>query len=490
MTDVIKRDIFENVEKETALNELEKIFGKANVSDKPHDLYPYSYDMTESPHQMPDMVVIPESVDQIVEFVKYCNQYRIPIVPYVSGNNVGGLTIPEFGGIMCDMGKKMNKIIKVDESLMYAILEPGVTFGQLDAYLKKHTNLKYGLAYAPPYASVVANSLLSGLTNLSCCYGGMSDWLNGLEAVLYNGEVVRTGSCFISKDYREDNWFVRYPIPDLIGLFMCWQGMTGIVTKAAVQLWPRKKYNTALVAIVYGSEACAELIREFGRTECCEDVSAVPPDVVKMTFGIEYPEKQPEEPDWAIIISLSGNTEELLKAKVNYVKQIFEEIKKKNDYRIFLANFGPFVDVLGKEFAIYYDLPNIITPLYEWDGCTWIGSYANPNHLGPLMEKCYNLFKKYGIGPIIYMKSMKASHYAVFRPIVRYHKGREEEKVKKLQHELLEVMLEYECVPYKTPRWITEIIRKRCDQNWIKLLEKVKNMMDPNGIFNPGKWCL
>jgi len=51
-------------------------------------------------------------------------------------------------------------------------------------------------------------------------------------------------------------------------------------------------------------------------------------------------------------------------------------------------------------------------------------------------------------------------------------------------------MLEYECVPYKTPRWITEIIRKRCDQNWIKLLEKVKNMMDPNGIFNPGKWCL
>ncbi|MHA1274996.1 MAG: FAD-binding oxidoreductase, partial [Promethearchaeota archaeon] len=442
MTDVIKRNIFENIEKTEVLDELIKIFGKNNVTDKPHDLYPYSYDMTEAEPHMPDFVVIPENVEQIVKLNRYCNQYSIPIVPYTSGNNVGGLTIPQYGGIICDMGKKMNKIVKINDSLMYAILEPGVTFGQLEAYLKKyHPNLKYGYAYAPPYASVVSNVLLSGLTNLSCSYGGMADWINGLEVVLNNGDIVRTGSCFISKEFKDNNWFVRYPIPDLSGLFIGWQGMTGIVTKAAVQLWPKKEFNTALLAIVYGSEACAELIREFGRTECCEDVSAVPPDVVKMTFGILYPEKHEEEPDWAIIVSISGHTRELMEAKVNYVKQVFEKVKKKNNYHVLLTNFGTFVNILGKEFSIYYDLPNVITPLYEWDGCTWVGSYANTTHLGPLMEKCYNLFKEYGIGPIVYMKSMKSSHYAIFRPIIRYHKGREENKVKELQHKFLDVML-------------------------------------------------
>ncbi|MHA1293042.1 MAG: FAD-binding oxidoreductase, partial [Promethearchaeota archaeon] len=182
MTDVIKRNIFENIEKTEVLDELIKIFGKNNVTDKPHDLYPYSYDMTEAEPHMPDFVVIPENVEQIVKLNRYCNQYSIPIVPYTSGNNVGGLTIPQYGGIICDMGKKMNKIVKINDSLMYAILEPGVTFGQLEAYLKKyHPNLKYGYAYAPPYASVVSNVLLSGLTNLSCSYGGMADWINGLE---------------------------------------------------------------------------------------------------------------------------------------------------------------------------------------------------------------------------------------------------------------------------------------------------------------------
>jgi FAD/FMN-containing dehydrogenase len=135
MTDVIKRNIYEGIEKDQILNKLIKIFGKPYVSDKPHNLIPYSYDMTESEPNMPDFVVLPEKKEEIVELIKFCNQYKIPIVPYVSGNNMGGLTIPEYGGIMCDMGKRMKKVLKINETMMYAILEPGVTFGQFKKYL-------------------------------------------------------------------------------------------------------------------------------------------------------------------------------------------------------------------------------------------------------------------------------------------------------------------------------------------------------------------
>jgi len=410
----------------------------------------------------------------------------------VSGNNIGGLTIPEEGGIVCDMGKRMKKIIKIHESMMYALLEPGVTWGQLKKHLDdNYPTLKYGMVIAPPYASVVANALLSGLSNMSSTYGSMADNINGLEAVLYNGEVVRTGSCFLSKEFKEDNWFARYPMPDLTGLFICWQGTTGIVTKAALQLCPKKKYNTALLALVYDPQNCATLIRELGRTECIEDICTISLELTKMSFGLIKPPKYEDEPDYVIMINMSGQTEELIHAKVNYVKQIFEQEKEKaEDKRMFLVNLDTFVNIIGEDFSVFYNLPNVVKPLYEHDGLTWVGSYANPDNLGILMEKASALYQKYNISPIIYSKSMKGSHYAIFRPISRYHKGTELETIKKLQHELVEMMLDYDCVPYKTPEWITEIIRKRCDKNWVTLLERIKEVMDPNHIFNPGKWGL
>lgn len=488
---MLERNIYQLINKEKLLEELISIFGKPNVTDKQHNLYPYSYDMSESKAHMPDFIVLPEKPEEIVKLVILCNQNKIPIVPYVSGNNVGGLTIPEEGGIVCDMGKRMKKIIKIHDSMMYAILEPGVTWGQLNRYLEKnHPNLKYGYTYAPPYASVAANVLLSGLTNLSGLYGGTGDWLNGLEVVLNNGDVVRTGSCFLSREMKEDNWFVRYPMPDLSALFTCWQGMTGIVTKTSVQLWTKKDFNTALVALTYGSEDCAELVREIGRTECCEDVSAISLTVAKMTFGLENPPEHPEEPNYAIFISISGHTQELLNAKVNHIKQTFENIKNKGNKRIFLTNFATFANILGEKFATYYDLPTVILPMVEYSGVTWLGTYANPDKAGILFEKCREIFKKHQRSPILFMKSMKYSHYCIFMAISRYKKYEELDQIKKLQEEFLKLALEHDVIPYKTPSWMTKIIRERCDSNWVKLLERVKTSMDPNRIFNPGKWNL
>jgi len=486
-----ERNVFEYIEKEKVLTELEKIFGAPYVADKPHDLYPYSYDSTESPSHMPDFVVLPESVNEIVQLVKFCNEYKIPIIPYTSGNNVGALTVPEQGGIICDLGKRMNKIIKVHESMMYALIEPGVTWGQLNKYLaENHPSLKYGYTYAPPYASVLSNNLLSGLSNLSTAYGCMGDFLNGVEVVLNTGEVVRTGTSFLSKEFKVDNWFGRYPMPDLTSLFMCWQGMTGIVTKGAIQLVTKKKHNTALVALAYGGEECAELVRVFGRTECCEDVSAMNIEIVKMTMGLLNPPKFEKEPDYGIILSLSANTLELLNAKVNYIKEVFEKVKKESKKMMKLTNFGTFVNLLGEKFAIYYDLPTVITPMVEFSGTTWVGCYASTDHAGVLFDKCYEIFKNNNTEPLIFMKSMKSSHYCVFMAISRYKKYSELDRIKSIQREFLDLMLEHDCVPYKTPVWMTEVIRKQCDQNWLKLLERVKKKMDPNNIFNPGKWGL
>jgi FAD/FMN-containing dehydrogenase len=497
LTDVIQakkedkkeRNIFENISKEEVFEDLVKIFGKEYVTDKPHDLYPYSYDMTEVEPHMPDFVVLPDNVDEIVQLINFCNSNKIPIIPYVTGNNVGGLTIPEHGGIICDMGKRMNRILAVHESLMYAILEPGVTFGHLKRYLDdNYPKLKYTYPLAPPYASVVMNALLAGESNITA-HGTTADWVNGVEVVLNNGEVVRTGTSFVSKELKYDNWYYRQSIPDLTGLFVCWQGLTGIVTKCAIKLVPKKEFNTALAIVIYGNEACADVQKAMGRTECCEDVAIINVEVVKMLFDKVKPKIYDDEPDWAILLSISAQTKELLQAKVNYVKKVFEKVKEKHN-RIFLTNYYTFRNLVGDVLNRVYDLPEAIPLLYYWNSITWVGTYGNPDNFAPLMDECRKLYKKYDLEPFIYMKSMNNGHYGLFRVITRYNQEKEEETVKKLQQEVLDVLLDYDCVPDKTPVWVAEKMREKCDPNWFKLLERIKKAMDPNNIFNPGKWGL
>ena len=476
-------------ERANVQKKLENIFGSNNITTKQHILHQYSYDATECEGNMPDFVCIVENVEQVVNVVKLANELKIPLIPYISGNNIGGLTIPVYGGIILDFGKKMNKILYVHENHMYALLEPGVTFGQLFQYLKEnHPNLRYCYPNAPPYAGVVGNVLLSGMNNLSCAHGSMGDFINGLEVVLYDGSVIRIGSCFLGKEYKPTNWHTRYPMPDLMGLFINWQGMTGIVTKCAVQLWPRKKIERVVLAICDGADLTAEYIREIGRLELVDDISVVSIEVAKMVLGIPEPKRFENEPAYPMMFPISAHNEKHYQVILGLINEVTKKIEKKYNKKIQLMDFDEFASIVGESVRVFADTPAVITPLYEYSGLTWVGTYAPLENLGSLIKETAELFKKYDIPEFIYMKSMKSSHYGIFRPIVRFKKGLEEKRMRKFLEEVLDVCLKYDCIPYKTPIWMAKKLQEVIDPNWIKLFKRVKNFMDPNNIFNPGRW--
>ncbi len=489
MTETKERNLYEKISKQDVFKKLEDIFGSKNVTDKPVDLYPYSYDMTECEPHMPDFVVIPENSAQLIELVKFCNQNSIPIVPYISGNNVGGLTIPEQGGIVVDFGKKMNKILHINDNMMYALLEPGVTFGELKKHLDdNYPHLRYSYPFAPPYAGVVGNVILSGMNNLSCKLGSMGDSINGLEVITVDGELIRIGSCFYGKDTADDDsWWSRYPMPDLMGLFINWQGMTGLVTKCAVQLWPNPPFKKTYLGIVFGLPDIGPVIREVGRTEIVDDISAVSIEVVKMAVELPEPVKIAGEPDFAGLFSISGKTESLLRAKEEYLKLTIENLKKKG-IKILLVDADEFTKLFSLRVRCHLDLPAVILSLVEYSGLTWFGSYAPTHKLENLILKVNDLFIKYKVPPFIYMKIMKHAHYGIFRPILRYNKYKDEEKIHNLLNEIAELCIAEGCIPYKTPAWMTEKMREVINPGWLKLFDKIKNCIDPNNIFNPGRW--
>jgi len=151
--------------------ELEKILGQNWVSDFPEEIQNYSSDMTESLPSEPEFVVMPNTVEEVQAIVEMANEYKIPLVPFVAGANVGGLTIPLKGGIIVDL-KRMDRVIRVDMDDMYMILEPGVTFGHIRKLLdEKFPQFVYCYPMAPPFTSVAANALQDGLNNLSLPHG-------------------------------------------------------------------------------------------------------------------------------------------------------------------------------------------------------------------------------------------------------------------------------------------------------------------------------
>jgi len=490
LTVIKERNIFENISKKDVYKKLVDIFRVENVSDKNVDLYPYSYDMTECEPRMPDFVVIPETREQLITLVKFCNKNLIPIVPYISGNNVGGLTIPEHGGIIVDFGKKMNKILHVNENMMYAILEPGVTFGQFKKYLdENYPNLRYSYPYAPPYAGVVGNAILSGMNSFSCKIGSMGDSINGLEVITAEGDIVRIGSCFYGKEKADpDSWWSRYPMPDLMGLFINWQGMTGLVTKCAVQLWPKDPIQKAFIAIIFGLTDIGTLLREVGKSETVDDISYFNIEAAKIHLFIEPAKKFPEEPDFIAIMPISAKTEDLFNAKKNLLFDIINRLNK-NGKKIILVDFEEFAKLASLRYLALFDLPSVVLATVPKSGITWFGSYCPTDKFEDLIEETDKIFRKYKYhSPIIYGKIMKYAHYGIFRPIIPYNKFKEEEKVHKILEEMTDFCINLGCIPYKTPTWMTSKMREKINPGWLKLFDKIKNCMDPNNIFNPGRW--
>ncbi|MBV8986104.1 MAG: FAD-dependent oxidoreductase, partial [Acidimicrobiia bacterium] len=163
-------------------------------------------DVTENPPGHAEFVVRPETTAEVREVIVLAAERGTPITPVVAGYNVAGLAIPRNGGVVLDL-TRMNEIVELDREAMYVVVEPGVTFAQLKSFLDAEApELVYTYPFAPPFTSVMMNALLDGLNNLSMPHGAMGKWVNGVEAVLADGDVVRTGSGGVV-----DRWFPRAP---------------------------------------------------------------------------------------------------------------------------------------------------------------------------------------------------------------------------------------------------------------------------------------
>lgn len=188
--------------------ELIRIVGSENFLDNIESLQEYSKDMSFVNPIRPWCVVKPRNVDEVQAITKWANETLTPIVPVSSGlPRFRGDTIPSVGGVVIMDLSQMKRIIRVDRRNRVAMIEPGVTFGELNPELGKEDLAPFMPFLPRSTKSVLSSSLEREPITIPRLHWDSQDPLLCLEVILGTGDLFRTGSA-AGPGTIEEQWAV------------------------------------------------------------------------------------------------------------------------------------------------------------------------------------------------------------------------------------------------------------------------------------------
>lgn len=220
------------------------------TSDEDLELYrdPYSLMRDTALESRASAAVAPSTVEEVQQIVRIANRYKTPLYPISTGKNYGygGASANLSGSVIVDL-KRMNRVLRVDDERNFALVEPGVSYFDLYRYIQER-GLKVWIDCADVgWGGLIGNALDRGMGYTMPFYREHANAVFGVEVVLANGEVMRTGMGALP---NADTWQEYRPGfgPDPSGLFP--QGNFGIVTKMGFRLMPQPEhYRTGLIQV-------------------------------------------------------------------------------------------------------------------------------------------------------------------------------------------------------------------------------------------------
>ena len=222
------------------ITELTTVVGRDNVSTSKSDIEGYSHDETPlaQPH-VPQVIVRPTNTASIARLLAFASGKRIPVTPRGAGTGLSGGCTPICGGIVLSL-ERMNRILEIDKDNFVAIVEAGVTLSELESQVESQ-GLSYPLYPGEMTATIGGNVATNAGGMNAVKYGVTRHHVLGLEAVLPDGEIIKSGGEFVkcSTGY------------DLTQLIIGSEGTLAVVTKVTLKLTTRPaKRELALIPFV------------------------------------------------------------------------------------------------------------------------------------------------------------------------------------------------------------------------------------------------
>lgn len=218
------------------------------VVDNPRGMRPFETDGLTAYRQLPLVVVLPETTDQVSRILKYAHDTGVRVVPRGAGTSLSGGALPLADGILLGLSR-FNRILDIDYGNRCAVVQPGVTnLGITQAVQHR------GLYYAPDPSSQIACTIGGNVAENSggvhCLkYGLTTNNILGVELVLMTGEVIRLGGKHVDAGGL-----------DLLSVITGSEGLLGVVTEVTVRLLPKAETARALLLGFASAEAAGACV--------------------------------------------------------------------------------------------------------------------------------------------------------------------------------------------------------------------------------------
>jgi len=271
----------------------------------------YSIFWGEPEERVASAAVAPESVEEVQAVVRAANEFGIPLYPISTGRNLayGGSAPAYSGSVVLDL-KRMNRVIEVNEDNAYALVEPGVSYFDLYNYIEERGLDVWVDPPDPGWGSVIGNALDGGGGWTAYPYRDHFGAHCGMEVVLGDGDIVRTGMGAVpnAKTWQENKWGYG---PWVDGLFR--QGNMGVVTKMGFWLMPKPEaliVGTARVPDDAGADGLMRvlnLLENQGIVNGSTNLNGAPGG------------------GWTLAVPIYG-PENVIRAQLDYARTKFEEI--------------------------------------------------------------------------------------------------------------------------------------------------------------------
>ncbi|MBL9169871.1 MAG: FAD-binding protein [Verrucomicrobiales bacterium] len=281
----------------TLVAELRRIVGTEHVITSDAELLVYECDAYTLEKQLPQIVVLPGSPEEVAAVVQVCARERLPIVPRGAGTSLSGTVLAVTGGVMISL-TRMNRVLSLDPRNRRALVEAGCVNAWVTQAAKPH-----GLLYAPDPSSQTACTIGGNVGTNSggphtLKYGVTTNHVLGYELVLPSGEVVWLGTTPEGGEQIDGL--------DLRGAAIGTEGMFGIVTRVLVRLIRAPQAFKTMLGIFETVEQASQTVSDIIKAGIVPGAMEMMDQLITQAVEAAYHFGFPLDAGAVLIIELDG----------------------------------------------------------------------------------------------------------------------------------------------------------------------------------------
>ena len=449
------------------LEELRAVLGHDTLLISEEQRRPYECDGLSAYRQLPGLVALPETVEQVRHVLRACREHGVPVVARGAGTGLSGGALPHAGGVLLSLSK-LSRILEIDPINRTARVEPGVRNLAIS-----EAAAPYGLYYAPDPSSQIACSIGGNVAEnaggVHCLkYGLTVHNVTGLKFLTIDGELITLGGSTLD-----------IPGYDLLALLTGSEGMLGVIVEITVKLLPKPERAQVMLAAFDDIEKAGDAVAAIIASGCIPGgLEMMDNPAIRAAEDYVHAD-YPVDAAAILLCELDGTHEEvsegIARVRELLLKQGATEVRTARDEAERLRMWA------GRK-AAFPAVGRLAPDYYCMDGT------VPRRHIATVLKRIGELSKEYGL-PVANVFHAGDGN---LHPLILYdaNKPGDLERTETLGGKILELCVEVGGTITGEHGVGVEKINQMCVQfakQELAQFHALKHAFDPDGLLNPGK---